>query len=115
GWLPLLIAGVVFALMTTWTRGRGLLRAEYEARAISAEEFIAALGQSSPHRIRGVAVFMQATSDDVPVSLLHNLKHNQVLHETVILLTVRTERTPHVDAAERLEVKDLGHGFWRII
>jgi KUP system potassium uptake protein len=115
GWLPLLIAGAVFAVMTTWTRGRGLLRAEYEARAISAEEFIAAIGQSSPHRIRGVAVFMQATSDDVPVSLLHNLKHNQVLHETVILLTVQTERVPHVDAVGRLDVVDLGRGFWRIV
>ena len=115
GWLPLVLATVVFVLMTTWTRGRALLRADYENRAIGAEAFIESIAGSPPTRVRGVAVFMHATVSDVPVALLHNLKHNQVLHETVILLTVLTARVPHVPESDRIEVSSLGLGFWRVV
>ena len=92
GWLPLVIAAFVFTLMATWTRGRALLRAQYVERAIPAEEFVASIAGAPPPRVRGAAVFMQATSGDVPVALLHNLKHNRILHETVVMLTIITER-----------------------
>ena len=115
GWLPLALAAVVFTLMATWTRGRALLRAQYEGRAIPAEEFVASIAGAPPPRVRGAAVFMQATSGDVPVALLHNLKHNRILHETVVMLTVITERVPHVSQENRIEVTSLGHGFWRVV
>ena len=115
GWLPLLIGAAVFVLMTTWTRGRALLRAVYDARAIPAEEFIASIAPTPPPRVKGAAVFMQATTGVVPVSLLHNLKHNRILHETVVFLTVVTKRVPYVPDAERLEVKSLGEGFWTVV
>jgi KUP system potassium uptake protein len=101
--------------MTTWTRGRSLLRAHYEARAIPAEEFIASIAAAPPPRVKGAAVFMQSNTGDVPVSLLHNLKHNRILHETIVFLTIVTERVPHVAAVNSLAVKSLGAGFWRVV
>jgi KUP system potassium uptake protein len=115
GWLPLVLAALVFTLMATWTRGRALLRAQYTARALPAEEFVASISAAPPPRVHGAAVFMQATSGDVPVALLHNLKHNRILHETVVMLTVITERVPHVSPENRIEVTSLGQGFWRVV
>jgi len=115
GWLPLLIGSAVFVLMTTWTRGRALLRAVYETRAIPAGEFIASIAPVPPPRVKGSAVFMHATPGDVPVALLHNLKHNRILHETVVLLTVLTERVPNVPEGRRIEVTALGQGFWTVV
>jgi KUP system potassium uptake protein len=115
GWFPLLLAAGVFTLMATWTRGRALLRADYEARAMPAEDFVASIAGSPPPRVRGVAVFMQGTAGDVPVALLHNLKHNRILHETIVMLNVMTDRVPYVVAADRIEVSSLGHGFWRVV
>ncbi len=115
GWFPLVLAAVVFTLMATWTRGRALLRADYEARAMPAEDFVASIAGAPPPRVRGVAVFMQGTTGDVPVALLHNLKHNRILHETIVMLTVNTERMPYVLAKDRIEVFALGHGFWRVV
>jgi KUP system potassium uptake protein len=114
GWFPLALAAIVFTLMTTWTRGRALLRAEYQARAMPATEFVASIAGNPPPRVRGVAVFMRATSTDVPVALLHNLKHNRILHDTTVMLTVRTERVPRVLPADRLVVASLGQGFWSV-
>ncbi len=115
GWFPIVLAALVFTMMATWTRGRALLRAQYEARALTAEEFVASIAEAPPPRAQGAAVFMQATSHAVPVALLHNLKHNKILHETVVMLTVITERIPHVAAEDRIEVSSLGRGFWRVI
>jgi KUP system potassium uptake protein len=115
GWFPLVLAAIVYALMATWTRGRALLRAEYEARAIAASDFVASISKNPPPRVRGVAVFMQASSHDVPVALLHNLKHNRILHETIVMLTVIVERVPYVSKPERIEVTPLGQGFWRVV
>jgi KUP system potassium uptake protein len=115
GWFPLVVAAVVFTLMSTWTRGRALTREHYDARALPAAEFIASIAEHPPTRVQGAAVFMHATPDTVPPPLLHNLKHNRVLHSTVVLLTVITERVPHVDPGERISVKPLGRGFWRVV
>jgi KUP system potassium uptake protein len=115
GWLPLVIGAAMFLLMTTWTRGRALLRAVNEARAIPAAEFVASIASAPPPRVKGAAVFMQATSGDVPIALLHNLKHNRILHETVVFLTIVVERVPDVTPDERLEVSSLGNGFWIVV
>jgi KUP system potassium uptake protein len=112
GWLPLVIAAVVFTLMATWTRGRMLLRAEYQARAMSATGFLESIAVNPPPRVRGAAVFMHAAEHGVPQALLHNLEHNKVLHDTVVLLTLATERVPH--AHERLQVTQLKQGFWQV-
>ena len=115
GWFPLVLAAIVFTLMATWTRGRALLRAEYEARAMPAVDFVASIAGNPPPRVRGVAVFMRATSDDVPVALLHNLKHNRILHDTIVMLTVQTERIPYVLPEHRIYVVSLGQGFWSVV
>jgi KUP system potassium uptake protein len=115
GWLPLSLGAGVFTLMATWARGRTLLRAEYEARAIPAEDFVKSIAAAPPPRVKGAAVFMQASRGDVPVALLHNLKHNRILHEKVVMLTVVTERVPYTSLAERIEVASLGLGFWRVV
>jgi KUP system potassium uptake protein len=105
----------VFTLMSTWTRGRALLNAAYDASAISATEFIASIAGHPPTRVHGASVFMHAAADDVPPALLRNLKHNRILHDTVVLLTVVTERVPHMRASERIDVTSLGDGFWRVV
>ena len=115
GWFPLVLAAVVFTLMATWTRGRALLRMQYEARAIPAADFVASIARHPPPRVRGVAVFMQARTGDVPVALLHNLKHNHVLHDLVVMLTVLTERVPYVSSSQRVAVEDMGQGFWTVV
>lgn len=114
GWFPLVLAALVFTLMSTWTRGRALLRAAYDARAQSATTFIASLGGNPPPRTHGAAIFMTGVADNVPPALLQNLKHNGVLHDTVVLLTLTTERVPYVRENERVAVASLGSGFWRV-
>jgi KUP system potassium uptake protein len=115
GWFPLLVAGSVFVVMTTWKRGRAALIARFEGESIPVEDFLASIEGHPPHRVAGTAVFMTSTALGVPRALLHNLKHNRVLHERVLLLTVRTLEVPRVDPSERLEVEELGSGFYRVV
>jgi KUP system potassium uptake protein len=114
GWVPLLIAGVIFTVLTTWAKGRGLLRAHLEADAMPLETFVKSAA-ASVHRVKGTSVFLSAARDGVPAALLHNLKHNQVLHENVILLTVEIAQTPRAEPKERLEMHVAGQGFLRVI
>ena len=114
GWVPLLAAATVFTVLTTWAKGRSLLRRQLEAEAIPLDRFIASTA-TSVHRVRGTSVFLSAAKDGVPAALLHNLKHNQVLHENVILLTVEVAETPRVADIDRLELHDAGSGFHRVI
>jgi KUP system potassium uptake protein len=114
GWFPLVIAAVAFTLMSTWTRGRALLRAAYDVRAVHVDAFIASCAATPPVRAKGAAVFMHAAAHDVPPALLQSLKHTGILHETVVLLTIATDRVPLVDESERLAVTPLGQGFWRV-
>ncbi|HKB54861.1 MAG TPA: KUP/HAK/KT family potassium transporter, partial [Ramlibacter sp.] len=115
GWLPLLVAAVVLTVFTTWARGRRLTRQSIEADRIELEPFVASLLQDPPHRVRGTAVFLTPEPDMVPHALLHNLKHNQVIHEHVVVLAVAPVDTPRVSAAQRIEATELGGGFWKVI
>ncbi len=114
GWLPLLVAALVMGLFTTWNKGRRLSKEQAAIDKMDIEPFLEALSYGMPHRVKGTAVFLTAQSSAVPHALLHNLKHNQVLHETVVLLSVQACDTPRVDTKERISAQDLGHGFWRV-
>ena len=114
GWFPLVVAAVIFIVLTTWATGRRLLREKLEDGTVPLDVFIASTGKSV-HRVKGTAVFLSAVSEGVPTALLHNLKHNQVLHERVLLLTVSVAEVPYVAAEKRAEVQDAGCGFYRVI
>jgi KUP system potassium uptake protein len=114
GWFPLLVGLVAFTLLTTWARGRQLMIARMRESAMPVQIFIKSAA-SSAERVPGTAVFMTAAPEGVPHALLHNLKHNKVLHERVILLTVRIEDVPYVDDRRRTEMEDLGQGFYRLV
>ena len=113
GWFPLTVAAVIFTLLTTWGTGRALMRRSLEQEAVP----LAAVLKSaaSVHRVRGTAVFLSNSPDAVPSALLHNLKHNQVLHERVLILNVKVEDVPRVPSAGRLEVLRIGKSFYRVI
>ena len=114
GWFPLLVAAIGFTVLTTWATGRRLMRERLAESALPLPVFIKSVA-TSVHRVRGTAVFLSSSADTVPPALLHNLKHNQVLHERVIILNVKVEEVPHVNPAKRLEVHDAGQGFYRVI
>ncbi len=114
GWFPLLVAAVIFTILTTWARGRRLMRARLEEGALPLAIFIKSAA-TSVHRVRGTSVFLSSSPHTIPSALLHNLKHNQVLHERVILLTVQIEEVPHVTEEKRLEIQSCGEGFYRMV
>ncbi|GLC27121.1 putative potassium transport system protein kup 1 [Roseisolibacter agri] len=114
GWVPLGIAALVFLLMTTWKRGREILQELLQKATIPMDMFLADVARRQPPRVPGTAVFMTSTSGGAPVVLLHHLKHNKVLHEQVVLLSIRSAEVPDVDEEETLEVEKLGHGFYRV-
>jgi KUP system potassium uptake protein len=113
-WFPILVGLIVFTVLTTWAKGRQLMRERLSESALPLQVFIKSAA-SSVHRVRGTAVFLSTSSDVVPAALLHNLKHNQVLHERVLILTVRVEDVPHVSPDKRVEIQDAGQGFYRVI
>ncbi|MEA3010986.1 MAG: system potassium uptake protein [Sphingomonadales bacterium] len=113
GWFPLLVAAMIFTLLTTWAAGRRLMRQRLEKEAIPLAIFIRST-VGSVHRVRGTAVFLSSSADSIPSALLHNLKHNQVLHERVLILTVKVEDVPHMASERRFEMEDAGHGFYRV-
>jgi len=114
GWFPLLIGFIAFTLLTTWAKGRKLMMDRLRESAMPIPVFIASASNSAV-RVPGTAVFMTSTPDGVPHALLHNLKHNKVLHERVVLLTVKIADVPVVDTDKRYEIEDLGRGFFRLI
>ncbi len=114
GWVPLLIGGIIFTMLTTWARGRKLMRARMEEGAMPIKLFVTSAAGSAT-RVPGSAVFMTSSASGVPHALLHNLKHNKVLHERNILLTVQIKDVPYVDEPKKLLIEDLGEGFHRII
>jgi KUP system potassium uptake protein len=113
GYVPLVLGGALFALMTTWHRGRELLFSRFRQDSLPLRSFLARLPQSRTLRVPGIAVFMTGQADYVPSALLHNLKHNKVLHEKVLFVTVVNEDVPV--AAERSEVAELAPGIHRVI
>jgi KUP system potassium uptake protein len=114
GWFPLLVGLIGFTLLTTWAKGRQLMIRRMDEGAIPVPVFIKSAA-SSATRVPGTAVFMTTSSDGIPHSLLHNLKHNRVLHERVLLLTIRIEDVPFVEPDKTFEMQELGSGFFRLI
>ncbi len=114
GWLPLLVAAVICVLLTTWATGRTLMMARLREAAMPIKVFISSAA-SSATRVPGTAVFMTSTPEGVPHALLHNLKHNKVLHERIILLTVKIADMPYVEDDIRCRLEDLGEGFHRLV
>ncbi|UCG99103.1 MAG: potassium transporter Kup [Burkholderiales bacterium] len=114
GWLPLLIALALFTVLTTWRRGRQLLIARKKQRAVGRDDFIRLMADDVP-RVPGTAVFLTGDREIIPGALLHNLKHNKVLHERIVFLTVKVEDVPYVADAECAEIKDLGKNFYRVL
>jgi KUP system potassium uptake protein len=114
GWVPLVIGAVVFILLTTWKRGRQILGERLRQGSLPRADFVASITAHPPHRVPGTAVFMFGDSRGTPPALLHNLKHNKVLHQQVVFLAVVTNEVPFVPAERRAEVESLGGGFWHI-
>lgn len=114
GWVPLVIGIIIFTLMITWKTGRANLYMHLKNEAIALEPFIEAVGAHPPMRVAGNAIFLTPNPDGVPHAMLHNLKHNKVLHEKVILLTVRFLDIPYAPKEERIQVKALGHHFYSL-
>lgn len=114
GWFPLLLASLIFTVMATWKRGRQLLWKRMRDSSLPVEAFIADIERREPQRVAGTAIYLAGNSDGTPIALLHNLKHNKVLHKRVIFLTIVVEEASHVPEWERVEVEKLDAGFWRI-
>jgi len=113
GWFPLAMGLVSFTVLTTWRRGRRLLLDEMASQTFPLADFVGTIGDV--HRVHGTAIFMTSSKEGVPSALLHNLKHNQVLHDRVVLLTVQTANTPYVNDLDRLYLHRLEEGFMRVI
>jgi KUP system potassium uptake protein len=114
GWFPLLVGAIAFTFLTTWAKGRQLMISRMNEASLPMEIFIKSAAPSAA-RVPGTAVFMTSSASGVPHALLHNLKHNKVLHERVILLTVRIEDVPYVPHEKRVEQQDYGSGFYRVV
>ncbi|HEY0592432.1 MAG TPA: potassium transporter Kup [Thermoanaerobaculia bacterium] len=115
GWFPLVVAGAIFLLMTTWERGRSILSSKLRRGALSPSLFVESLRSHPPIRVPGTAVFMHRTPNAIPSSLLHSLKHYKALHERVILLTIETEEVAHLRSEERLALGALGEGMYTLV
>ena len=115
GWFPLVIGALIFLVMTTWKKGRRILAARLLSRAHPIEDFLRDIARNPPVRVPGTAVFMNGTATGTPPALMHNLEHNKVLHERVVLLTVKTKQMPYVEPEDRVQVESLGHEFYRLI
>ena len=115
GWFPLMIGGGVFMLMMTWKQGRSLLNDKLRADAIDLKDFLESVFLSPPTRVDGTAVFLTAEPGAVPNALLHNLKHNKVLHRQNLFVTVRNHEVPWIGRDKRLQVEPLGHDCWQVV
>ncbi|MGE4331426.1 KUP/HAK/KT family potassium transporter, partial [Diaphorobacter sp.] len=114
GWFPLLIGGAIFTLMMTWKRGRELLGDKLREDSINLQDFLASVQANPPMRVDGTAVFLCAEAGVVPNALLHNLKHNKVLHRQNLFVTVQYHETPWIGLDQRLQVRSLGGDFWQV-
>jgi KUP system potassium uptake protein len=114
GWFPLVIGILAFTVMTTWFRGRRILNARLAESSMTMDMFVGELAANRIHRVRGTAIFMTRAHEGVPTTLLHNIKHNKVVHEKVVFLSVDIEETAHLNDEERYEWIELGHGAYRL-
>ncbi len=115
GWFPVLIGLIMFTVMMTWKQGRAILNQKLRADAIDLKSFLEAVFVSPPNRVQGTAVFLTAEPGTVPNALLHNLKHNKVLHEHNLFVTVRSHEVPWIGMSKRLEIEPLGHSCWQVV
>ncbi len=119
GWVPVLVAVSLFVVMTTWKRGRKVLADQFESTKLPIDIFLSDVERKGAEgklpRVAGTAVFMVSQTGGVPPVMLHHVKHNQVLHQTVVLMTLVTENIPEVSSKRRIHVKELGQGFWEVI
>ena len=115
GWFPLVLGVSVYILLSTWKRGRALLYRKLQQDSMPLDAFISSLEYGGPHRVEGTGIFMTTNPDGVPRAMLHNLLHNKVLHERVVLLNVNVEDVPHVAEEQRVEVNKLPQGFFQVI
>ncbi|PKO83627.1 MAG: potassium transporter Kup [Betaproteobacteria bacterium HGW-Betaproteobacteria-11] len=115
GWFPLVLGFAVFTLLATWKRGRTLLYEKLQRDSMPLDAFLKSLEYGGPQRVAGTGIFMTTNPDSVPRAMLHNLLHNKVLHQRVILLNVNVKDIPHVPETERIHVKALPQGFWQVI
>lgn len=115
GWFPLLIGIIMFSLMMTWKDGRNLLSERLRSDAIDLHPFLEAVFSSPPLRVEGTAVFLNADAGTTPNALLHNLKHNKVLHHQNLFVTVRAHEVPWIGLDDRIELEDLGHDCWQVM
>ena len=115
GWFPILIAGAIFALMVTWKEGRSMLRKKLQEDSIELKGFMDSVFVNPPARVDGTAVFLTAEPGTVPNALLHNLKHNKVLHKQNLFVTVRSHEVPWIGEDKRLDVVDLGRQCWQVV
>ena len=114
GWFPLVVGIIVYTVLSTWKAGRALLAQRMRERLYPFDRFLQDIEMYPPQRVSGTAIFMTSNLQGTPPTLLHNLQHNKVLHERVVLLTVTTSDVPHVSAKDRATVDALGHGFYRL-
>ena len=117
GWFPLVVAFGIFFMMSTWRKGRTILQEKFVNTALPLEDFVYSLTEfgPTPTRAPGAAIFMAAGEKGTPVALMHNIKYNHVVHEKVIIMTIRIEEISHVPKKERVVVTSLGHGFYRVV
>jgi KUP system potassium uptake protein len=113
GWFPLFVAAVAFIALTTWSRGRAIMRHYLAEGSMELDLFIASTA-GRIKRVPGTAIFLSSTTQGVPPALLHNVKHNKILHDRCIILTVVTEGVPHLPLDGRAQARDMGHGFYRL-
>jgi KUP system potassium uptake protein len=114
GWFPLVVGLALFTLMVTWKRGRTLLGQRVRSASIPADKFIESIERRLPQRVEGTAVYLSGSSDGTPLALLHNLKHNKVLHRRIVFLTIQVSEDPRVEDLNRVQVERMPHGFWRV-
>jgi len=114
GYVPVLLASVLITIMWTWVKGTNILFEKTRKIDVPFLELVKMLEKSPPHRVKGTAVFLTSDPDTAPAALLHNLKHNKVLHEKNVILTVRSEDVPRVEDEDRVSIEHVGDSFWRI-
>ena len=115
GWFPIVVGLFVFTLMTTWFKGRRILGERLAEAGMSTEDFVGQLEAGRIARVRGTAIFLTRLPEGIPTALLHNIKHNKVVHDRVVLLSVNVSESPRLDDEERAEWIELGQGVWRLI
>ncbi|MFL5162688.1 MAG: potassium transporter Kup [Microvirga sp.] len=114
GWMPLVVGALLILVMRTWRRGTRILLEKTRKMDVPLDELIGMLGKSQPHRVKGTAIFLTSEPDLAPSAPLHNLKHNKILHEKNVVVTVKTEDTPHVLPKDRISIEPAGGNFWRV-